>query len=114
MEYTLIRIIFMLGFIQDYSKNGQKFFFRHKAMFFGGSPKAARMYSTCDWIPIVFSGGIQFFIPKLFSLLKQKKFIKAISYLKQYLNHKKNYLFQNMWSDEFITPVITVFLGKKI
>ena len=85
-----------------------------KQCFFWGSPKAARMYSTCDWIPIVFSGGIQFFIPKLFSLIKKKKFRKAISYLKQYLNHKKNYLFQNMWSDEFITPVITVFLGKKI
>ena len=78
-------------------------------MFFGGSPKAARMYSTCDWIPIVFSGGVQFFLPKLVSLLKQKKFRMAISYLKEYLKPKKNYLFQNIWSDELITPVITVF-----
>ena len=85
-----------------------------KHCFFWGSPKAAKMYSVCEWYPLVFSGGLNFFIPKFFSLLKQKNIKKAYLYLKVFLTHKIKYPFDDMWSNNFVTPVITVFLGQKL
>ena len=82
--------------------------------FFWGSPKCAKMYSNCEFTPLVYSGGIEFFLPLFFSLLKKGKLkILLRVHIPNLLIHNIKYIFQDMWSENFITPVYTVFMGKK-
>ena len=78
-----------------------------------GTPKAARMYSCCDWSPLAISGGFLFQLIFLFSRLNILK-------LKRFLIHFMRYPFQSLFrrlplsADAINTnPVIIWILAMK-
>ena len=78
-----------------------------------GSPKAARMYSVCEWTPLAFSGGLEYFFGRVYSLVKSGEFKGLIRTAGRALKNSFRYPGQDFWGCNGSTPVIVWLLARK-
>ena len=78
-----------------------------------GSPKAARMYSVCEWTPLAFSGGFEYFSGRFYSLIRSGDFKGLIRSTGRALKNYFRYPGQDFWNCTGSTPVIVWLLARK-
>ena len=78
-----------------------------------GSPKAARMYSVCEWTPLAFCGGYEYFLGRVYSLIRSGNWKGLIRSVCRTLKNSFRYPGQDFWSCTGSTPVIVWLLARK-
>ena len=78
-----------------------------------GSPKAARMYSVCEWTPLAFSAGLEYFFGRIYSLIRAGDLKGLIRSTGRALKNSFRYPGQDFWGCTGATPVIVWLLARK-
>lgn len=78
-----------------------------------GSPKAARMYSVCEWTPLAFSGGFEYFLGHVYSLIRAGDLKALVGSTGRALKNSFRYPGQDFWCCTGATPVIVWLLARK-
>ena len=78
-----------------------------------GSPKAARMYSVCEWTPLAFSAGLEYFFGRVYSQIGAGDLKGLIGAAGRAFKNSFRYLGQDFWDCTGDTPVIVWLLARK-